>query len=158
MLIKSKTQNAVIFNGVFHIHIFQPYLQCSSPRRRKIYWSPKLLPAPMQITEMMFEISCMVSNTEFIKSCLFIMTLGPDSYLLCQSAWGLLPPPTPTSLNILSAGFVSLTNTNRIDKSCDGLKHKPLGIHLQGVLVGSLDAVKHLVLVAVHCGILQIKQ
>lgn len=55
-------------------------------------------------------------------------------------------------------GLVSLVSTNRVDKSCDSLKHKPLGIHLQGILVGSLDAVKHLVLVAVHCGILQIKQ
>lgn len=96
MLIKSKTQNAVIFNGVFHVHIFQPYLQCSSPRRRKIYWSPKLLPAPMQITEMMFEISCMVSNTEFIKSCLFIVTLGQAliliSYAKVHEGCFLLPP------------------------------------------------------------------
>lgn len=50
---------------------------------------------------------------------------------------------------------MSLVSTDRVHKSCDGHKHQPLGIQLQGVLVGSLDAVKHLVLLAVHCGILQ---
>lgn len=53
---------------------------------------------------------------------------------------------------------MSLACTNRVHQSCDGLEHKPLGIHLQGVLVGSLEAVKHRVLVAVHRRILQTKQ
>lgn len=48
-----------------------------------------------------------------------------------------------------------LGSTNRVDKSCDGLENQPLGIHLQGVLVSPLDAVKHLLLVTVHYGILQ---
>lgn len=45
--------------------------------------------------------------------------------------------------------------TNRVNKSCDGLEDEPLGVHLQGVLVRSLDAVEHLLPVAVHRGILQ---
>lgn len=51
-----------------------------------------------------------------------------------------------------------LVGTNRVDKSCDGLENQPLGIQLQGVLVGPLEAVKHLLLLTVHCGILQSKK
>lgn len=89
------TGNSMLNKSHVSISFMQPYLQCSSPRHRKIYWSPKLLPARMQITEMMFEISCWVSNKETIKRCL--VTVISDSYLnyLCQRAWGLLCPPTP---------------------------------------------------------------
>lgn len=48
--------------------------------------------------------------------------------------------------------------TNREDEGCNGLENKPLGVHLQGVLVSSLDAVEHHLLVAVHCGILKGQQ
>lgn len=46
-------------------------------------------------------------------------------------------------------------NTNREGDCCNGLKDKPLGENFQGVLVGSLDTVEHLLLVTVHGGILQ---
>lgn len=88
--------------------------------------------------------------------------LEHSSYLnyLCQRAEG---PPTPVSCNIRnkSMKMISvvdlcyLVSTNRVDKSCDGLENQPLGIQLQGVLVGPLDAVKDLILLTVHCGILQ---
>lgn len=45
--------------------------------------------------------------------------------------------------------------TNRVDKSCNSLEHEPLGEDFQGVLVSSLDAVEHLLLVTVHGGILR---
>lgn len=54
--------------------------------------------------------------------------------------------------------YESKTNTYRIDKSCNGLKDKPLRVHLQGVLMSSLNAVEDLLLVTVHSGILQRKQ
>lgn len=43
----------------------------------------------------------------------------------------------------------------RINEGRNSLENEPLGIHLQGILVGSLDAVENLLLVAVHGGILQ---
>lgn len=48
--------------------------------------------------------------------------------------------------------------TNRVDEGCNGLENKPLGVHLQGVLVSSLDAVEHLLLVTLHCGVLKGQQ
>lgn len=45
----------------------------------------------------------------------------------------------------------------RVNKSCDGLENQPLRVHFQGVLMRPLDAVKDLLLVAVHGGILQNK-
>lgn len=85
---------------------------------------------------------------------------SPCLNYLCQRTEG---PPTPLSSNIRnkSMKMISvvdlcyLVSTNRVDKSCDGLEDEPLGIHLQGVLVCPLDAVKHLLLLTVHCGILQ---
>lgn len=46
----------------------------------------------------------------------------------------------------------------RVNKSCNGLENKPLRVHLQGVLMCSLDTVEHLILVTVHGGILQSKE
>lgn len=48
--------------------------------------------------------------------------------------------------------------TNRVDEGCNSLENKPLGVHLQGVLVSSLDAVEHPLLVTVHCGVLKGQQ
>lgn len=44
--------------------------------------------------------------------------------------------------------------THRILQCSDGLEYEPLWVHLERVLVGSLDTVEYLVLIAVHGGIL----
>lgn len=53
---------------------------------------------------------------------------------------------------------MSKNNTYRIDEGCNGLKDKPLRVHLQGVLMSSLNAVEYRLLVTVHSGILQSKE
>lgn len=145
-------------NPEYKESILQPYLQCSSPRHRKIYWSPKLPPAQMQLTERTEKWS--LDDKNVLSHC--DSAFGHSSCLnyLCQRAEG---PNTPVSCNIRnkSMKMISvvdscyLVSTNRVDKSCDGLENQPEGIHLQGVLVGPLDAVKDLLLLTVHCGILQ---
>lgn len=47
--------------------------------------------------------------------------------------------------------------TNRVDESCNGLEDQPLRVDLECVLVCSLDTVEHWLLVAIHGGILQMK-